>query len=81
MHLLDELFEPGHYIRIANRPAPNVVGLMLWDAGPSYTSFTAEWVPSAAGCATPKSTRIRVWTHPQPNGPPPGKRAADPQGG
>ncbi|MFF2143650.1 hypothetical protein [Kitasatospora sp. NPDC058190] len=66
VHLLDELFEPGHYIRIAARPVPDDVGLMLWDVGLYYTAFTAEW--GAAGCATPESTRIRIWTQPEPNG-------------
>lgn len=68
VHLLDELFEPGHYIRIADRPVPNDASLILWDAGLYYTAFTAEWVLSAAGCDTPESTRIRIWTQPQPNG-------------
>ncbi|MET8624627.1 hypothetical protein ABZW30_12875 [Kitasatospora sp. NPDC004669] len=67
-HLLDELFEPGHYIRIADRPVPNDAGLMLWDVGLYYTAFVAEWVLSAADCPTLESTRIRIWTQPQPNG-------------
>ncbi|MEU4588181.1 hypothetical protein AB0F92_40065 [Kitasatospora aureofaciens] len=67
-HLLDELFEPGNYIRIAARPAPSELGLMLWDVGLYYTAFATEWVLSAADCPTPESTRIRLWTQPQPNG-------------
>ncbi|MFD7596307.1 hypothetical protein ACFV6D_25135 [Kitasatospora sp. NPDC059812] len=68
MHVLDELFRPGHYVRISARPAPNELGLMLWDVGLYYTSFIAEHVLGSAGCATPESTRIRIWTQPKPNG-------------
>jgi hypothetical protein len=68
MHVLDELFIMGHYVRIADRPAPSDAALQLWDYALYYTSFIAERVLGAAGCPTPESTRVRTWSQPRPDG-------------